>query len=73
MGASCLGKVCVDNPAKGAALRVCVWVRLVGLEDHQAYDGRRWRGFVGLIHVAENLATWNLVVSEEGERKNWAT
>lgn len=51
MGASSFGKVRVDNAAKGAALRVCVWVRLVGLEDHQAYDGRRWRGFVGLIHA----------------------
>ena len=36
MGASSFGKVRVDNPAKGAALRVRVWVRLVGLEDHQA-------------------------------------
>lgn len=51
MGPSSDGEVRVDNPAKGAALRVRVWVRLVGLEDHQAYDGRRWRGFVGLIHA----------------------
>jgi hypothetical protein len=30
--------VIVYNLAKGAALRVRVWVRLVGLEDHKAYD-----------------------------------
>lgn len=38
MGGSSLGKVIVYNLAKGAALRVRVWVRLVGLEDHKAYD-----------------------------------
>lgn len=51
VGPAGFGKVLMDYLAEGAALRVCVWVRLVGLEDHEADDGRRFRGFVGAVHA----------------------
>ena len=51
MLAAGLAEVLVHDAAEGAARGVGVGVRLVGLEDHEADDGRRGVGLEGLILI----------------------
>jgi hypothetical protein len=69
MSTASSGEVLMDDSAKGSSRRICVWMRFVGLEDHETYNRRRWSGLVGLIHAVCLLS--GMICEVKGNAVTW--